>query len=146
MFSIVRPTTEEQLAAYYDLRWRVLREPWNQPRGSERDELDEMAHHRMASDPDGRIIGVGRMHLNDAAEAQIRYMAVAADNRGQGVGRALVNHLESIARELGAKTLVLNSRDEVVGFYKRLGFSVIGVGPTMFGEVSHSRMEKETQR
>ena len=38
------PQSAEEFAAYYELRWRVLREPWSLPRGSERDELEGSAY------------------------------------------------------------------------------------------------------
>ena len=35
------PKTTDEWQEYYDLRYRVLRQPWNQPRGSERNEGDK---------------------------------------------------------------------------------------------------------
>ena len=34
------PETAEEFDAYYNLRWMVLRAPWNQPTGSEKDEYE----------------------------------------------------------------------------------------------------------
>ena len=34
---VLEPKTKEDFKKYYDLRWRILRKPWNQPRGSEKE-------------------------------------------------------------------------------------------------------------
>lgn len=142
MLQIGKPETPEQLAEYFDLRWRILRAPWDKLRGSEKDEFDAVADHVTVRGPDGRLLGVGRLHMNSMEEAQIRYMAVEDDSRGLGVGRAILKKLEALARARGAKRIVLNARDNVVGFYQRCGYSVVGPGPTLFDIIRHSRMEK----
>ena len=145
MLQIFKPETPEQWWEYFDLRWRVLRAPWDQPRGSEKDEFDEIADHVTVRDQEGRLLGVGRLHLNNEKEAQIRYMATGEDCRGLGVGRVIIRKLEELARARGVERIVLNARDNVVGFYLRFGYTVIGPGPTLFGKVKHSKMEKRLQ-
>jgi predicted GNAT family N-acyltransferase len=145
MLQIAKPETPEQFDEYFNLRWRILRAPWDQPRGSEKDEFDEAADHVTVRDPDGRLLGIGRLHLNNEKEAQIRYMATEEDCRGLGVGRAIIEKLEELASARGAERIVLNARDNVVGFYQRFGYSVIGPGPTLFGKVKHSKMERRLQ-
>jgi predicted GNAT family N-acyltransferase len=139
---IGKPETPEQFKEYYDLRWRILRAPWDRLRGSEKDEFDETADHVTVRDEDGRLLAVGRLHMNNAREAQIRYMATEEFCRGFGIGRALIGRLEEIARDRGAERIVLNARAHVVGFYQRFGFTVTGPGPTLFDKLKHSRMEK----
>ena len=145
MLQISKPETPEQWGEYFDLRWRILRAPWDQPRGSEKDEFDEIADHVVVRDQEGRLLGVGRLHLNNEKEAQIRYMATEEDCRGLGVGRVIINKLEELARARGVERIVLNARDNVLGFYRRFGYTVIGPGPTLFGKVKHSKMEKRLQ-
>jgi ribosomal protein S18 acetylase RimI-like enzyme len=69
-------------------------------------------------------------------------MAVDEHERGQGYGRRIVEYLEAAARAHGTAAIVLNAREEVVGFYTALGYEVVGEGPTMFGTVKHSKMRK----
>jgi len=142
IFHFTQPESAEQFASYYGLRWRILRAPWDQPRGSERDEFEDIANHLMATDSAGRLVGVGRLHKNTDTEAQIRYLAIEVDCRGLGVGRAIVQQLESMACAQGTQRIVLNSRKDVVGFYERLGYRVVEAGLTLFGHVEHSKMEK----
>ena len=94
MMSVVEPSTPEQFEQYYDLRWRILRAPWRQPRGSEKDELENDSIHLMVSDNDNRVIGVGRLHLNSPKQAQIRFMAVETDYQREGIGSKLLLALE----------------------------------------------------
>lgn len=103
MLQIAKPETPEQLDEYFDLRWRILRAPWDQLRGSEKDEFDEAADHVTVRNPESRLLGIGRLHLNSEEEAQIRYMAVEQDCRGLGVGRALIKKLEALARDRGGR-------------------------------------------
>ena len=56
MYQVIEPTTAEQLERYYDLRWRVLREPFQRPRGSEQDEYDQVGIHRMVVNSAGAAI------------------------------------------------------------------------------------------
>lgn len=141
MYQVVTPQTEAELEAYYQLRWQLLRKPWQQPRGSERDEFDEYAHHRMMVDSQGKLVAVGRLYVS-GDEAQIRFMAVDADNRDHGLGTRMVQALEQVARQQGVRRLVMNAREEAVSFYSRCGFTVVGEGPISFGKIPHRQMIK----
>ena len=143
MFTISQPKSQQEFAAYYDLRWRVLREPWNQPRGSERDELDVTAQHVMALDENDRLVGVGCLHFTSQDDGQIRYMAIEQDVRGVGIGRAILERLEVIANKQGLRRITLYARDNVVGFYQRLGYQVTGEGHTLFDVIKHAKMGKD---
>jgi ribosomal protein S18 acetylase RimI-like enzyme len=140
--TIKEPESPDEFDRYYDLRWRVLREHLGLPRGSERDEGDAAANHVAVWDERGAPLAAGRLHFNSPTEAQIRYMAVDPAAQRSGYGRQVIEHLEGIARERGATTMVLNSRDTAAGFYQKLGYEVVAAGPTLFGAVPHVRMEK----
>ena len=136
------PSRCDEWERYFDLRWRVLRAPWHQPRGSERDDREGDAIHLALWDPTGRPFAVGRVHLNSSTEAQIRYMAVEAGSEGLGLGRRILDGLEAAARAAGAKRVVLNARAGAQRFYERAGYGVAGPAETMFGQIPHSRMVK----
>lgn len=142
VITVGRPGSPEEFDEYYDLRWRILRKPWGQPRGSEKDEFDPTAEHVTARDENGRLLGIGRVHFNNVAEAQIRYMAVEDAARGRGVGRLIVDALEAVARDHGADTIVLDAREHAVPFYERCAYRITGTGPTKFGVIKHATMEK----
>ena len=136
------PQVEQDWQDYYDLRWRILRAPWQQPRGSEQDEYEGSAYHVMATDPQQRILAAGRIHQLDDQTAQIRYMATVESARGRGIGALVLNALEQQAHHWGVRHLFLYARSQAVTFYQRNGYRVITQGETLFGEIPHWRMEK----
>ena len=129
--------------AYFDLRWRVLRKPWKQPRGSERDDLDATAFHVAITAPDGQPVAIGRLHLNSPAEAQVRFMAVDPAWRNQGLGGRILRALEDEARARRVASIVLNAREDASEFYLGHGYQVEGPGETLFDKVRHLRMRKD---
>ena len=137
---IFEPRTNDDFEKYYNLRWKILRKPWNQLIGSEKDELENESVHLMVSD-NKNIIGVGRLHFNSKNEAQIRYMAVEEDYQKKGVGKLLLNELKKKAIEKGAKHIVLNARESAILFYKEQGFLIVEKSHTLFGSVPHFKME-----
>jgi N-acetylglutamate synthase-like GNAT family acetyltransferase len=141
-FPLVQPSTQRDWTAYFDLRWRVLREPWHQPRGSERDETDPTSYHLMLRDFDGVAVAAGRLHLNTPEEAQVRYMAVAPLWRSRGLGGRILQGLEARARAEGAREVVLNAREEAIPFYVKHGYRVEKDAETLFGSVKHMQMRK----
>lgn len=141
-FHVVRPQSPEEFDDYFDLRWRILRAPWHQSRGSEQDEFEDAAEHISIQTNEGRTIGVGRLHNLNPNEVQIRYMAVEEGYRGQGIGELIYRHLETVAKNRNIKRITVNARVSVVGFYERLGFQVTGEVHTLFDEIKHKVMEK----
>ncbi len=140
---LLEPGTEEELDAYYDLRWRILRQPWDQPRGSERDDLDAESYKLMLKTPGDRAVAVGRLHFNSPEQAQVRYMAVDPEWDRSGLGSRILKGLEDEARKRGARTIILNSRDKAVGFYEKHGYALSGQAAALFGgKVQHVRMSK----
>lgn len=140
--TIKQPETEKEFEAYYELRWQVLRKPWQQPRGSEKDELENKSFHIMACDENNKVIGVGRLHFNNETEAQIRYMAVATEHEKQNIGTLILEALEKHAKENSGKTIVLHARENALGFYKKKGYELLEKSHLLFGSIQHYRMFK----
>jgi hypothetical protein len=63
MYHLRVPQTEDELESYYQFRWEMLRKPLHQPKGSERDAWDAMAHHQMVVDEEGNLVAVGRLYI-----------------------------------------------------------------------------------
>lgn len=138
---IKSPQTRDEFFKYYDLRWRILRAPWNQPKGSEQDELEGQAIHIIAVE-DEKIVGCGRAHFNSEDEAQIRYMAVENQWQGKSVGKLILDELEKRVIEKGAKKIILHARENVVKFYQKNGYKIVKPSHTLFGEIKHFLMIK----
>ncbi|MDB4474282.1 GNAT family N-acetyltransferase [Opitutaceae bacterium] len=137
------PRTAAEFESYYELRWQVLRALWKMPRGSERDEFENVAHHRAVFTND-TAIAAGRLHQVDSAVAQIRAMAVDPAYQKQGLGSQILNALESVARDQGLEKVKLHARDEAVPFYQKHGYEVVGPGPFSWG-IKHFEMSKQLQ-
>ena len=60
-------------------------------------------------DDDGAVLGVGALKRLDHAHAEIKSMHTAAEARGRGVGRAMVEHLLAVARERGFRRVSLET-------------------------------------
>ena len=88
------------------------------PRDIEWDEHDAVSRHVIAHDSDGGAIGTGRL----LTDGHIGRMAVLADWRGKGVGRALLERLLEEARQQGHAHLALHAQTQASGFYRRFGF------------------------
>ncbi len=140
-FIIKQPETLNEFKQYYDLRYRILRAPWGEPRGSEVDEIENQCFHILATSNE-KTIGVGRLQINSAAEAQIRYMAVEKSYEGNGIGRMIANALEQEARNKNIDTIMLDAREPAVGFYQKLGYKIEKKSYVLFNEIQHFRMVK----
>ena len=142
--TVIEPQTPEEFKQYYSLRYKILRKPWGQPRGSERDNEDEISHHRMIIDEaTDEAVAVGRLHFNSKEEVQIRYMAVAENYQGQGIGSKIVAVLEDIALEKGANRIILQARENALKFYRKNGYEIIEKSYLLFDEIQHWLMKKE---
>ncbi|MDX1706019.1 bifunctional GNAT family N-acetyltransferase/hotdog fold thioesterase [Pseudidiomarina sp.] len=142
MFQVITPTTDDEFKRYYDLRWRVLREPFQRPRGSEQDEYDQVGFHRMVVNDGGAAIAIGRLHFNSPDEGQIRFMASAPEHRGGGHGVAIVHELETLARREGANHIIINSRDNTLGFYLKCGYDIIEEADTLKNPMAEHQLRK----
>ncbi|GAB3316672.1 hypothetical protein GCM10027511_27090 [Hymenobacter humi] len=143
------PRTPAEWDAYYQLRYAVLRQPWQQPRGSERVPADDepgtihalLLANEAAEPP--VALAVGMLQPTTANQGQVRFMAVAPEAAGTGLGRRIMAALEAQARAAGLTEIVLHSREAAVGFYQRLGYTVVEPSHTLFGVIPHFLMRKQ---
>ena len=146
--AIQPPRTPAEWVAYYQLRYAVLRQPWQQPLGSERvpadDEPGTIHALLLAAAPAApEALAVGMLQLTGAGQGQIRFMAVAPEATGQGLGQRVVAYLEAQARAVGVREIVLHAREAAVGFYEKLGYVAVAPSHLLFGEIQHFLMRKE---
>ena len=125
----------------YPLRRAVLR-----PNGGEitwPGDEDPATFHLAARTTDGAVVGVVRFspapcpyRSSATAQWQLRGMATDPAVRGTGAGRALVEEGRDRVAARGGDLVWCDARVPVVGFYERLGFTVVsepfdkpGIGP-----------------
>ncbi len=82
-------------------------------------------------------VGCGALRLLEPGTAELKRMYIAPPVRGTGLGRRLLEALESEARALGVRRLVLETgtrQAAALALYRRAGFSPI----PLFGEYLRS--------
>ncbi len=90
---------------------------------------------------DGRVVGSVVLSRIDREIVRIRAVAVDPTLQGSGIGAMLMEISEDHARDAGYKSVMLHARENVIGFYERIGY--VGQGG-LFEEVGvpHLRMVK----
>ncbi|MHA1294352.1 MAG: GNAT family N-acetyltransferase [Promethearchaeota archaeon] len=139
---IRQPKDDVEFEKMYDLRWRILRKPWNQPRGSEKDELEQISHPFIAL-IQNKVIGTIRLQKNNEREGQLRYLAVEKAYRRRNVGKSLILHGESFAKKINCIYIKINARKTAIGFFKKLGYEILSQGKMLYGEIEHFIVKKE---
>ena len=142
MYSVIAPLSKQEFELYYQFRWQYLRAPWQQPQGSEQDQLEPQSVHRMIMTEQGQVIAVGRLHKTDQHRAQIRYMAVADEARGEGLGRLIIEALEEQAIKEGVTEIALQAREVAKSFYTNLGYQEQHKTHLLYDDIQHYLMTK----
>ena len=90
---------------------------------------------------DERMLGCCMLVEERQDIVRLRQMAVLNDLQGKGIGRALMNFAENLARDRGYKIIRMHARHNAVGFYEKVGYRVKG---DQFIEITipHFLMEK----
>lgn len=136
------PKTAGEFEKYYQLRWQVLRKPWGQALGSERDGLESESFHRMIIDENNKVLAVGRLEKTSQFSGHIRFMAVSTAAQGQGLGQIIIKALELAAQKLGITDLTLNARESAMAFYQKIGYQSHGFSHLLFDEIKHFAMSR----
>ena len=82
----------------------------------------------------GRVIGCVHLYEYSPSLAEVRSVAVDAPHQGQGIGVALVNAVEELARRREYRTVFAVSNNE--GFFRSRGYE-----PREIPELSRERSE-----
>ena len=68
---------------------------------------------------------------------------VAKEFEGKGIGRSILESLEQAAKDKNCNTIVLNARENAVGFYEKRGYKTLKPSHLLFNEIQHFEMTKE---
>lgn len=139
---VTEPSTPDDYEKYYELRWTILRHPWGQAKGSEKDKLEQQAIHRMVKHK-SEVLAVGRLHRVDEVSGQIRYMAVNPKYKNKGLGSAILQSLEQAAADANIKSLFLHARENAVAFYEKHGYKIEKASHLLYGDIQHYLMKKK---
>jgi len=91
---------------------------------------------------DDRMLGCCMLVEETSETVRLRQMAVSNDLQGKGIGRALMQFAENIARDHGYKVIMMHARKHATGFYEKMGYKKKG---NEFIEITipHFVMEKQ---
>ena len=105
-------------------------------------ELEEEKNNLMiGAFEDDNILGCAMLVEESSQIVKLRQMAVLNALQGKGIGRALMQFAENLARDHGYRIITMHARKNAVGFYEKMGYKVKG---SEFTEVliPHYEMEK----
>lgn len=123
-----------------ELRFQVLREPLGHTRAQVPFPFEQESLHLIACAA-GRVLGCVLFHPENSRGGRLFQMAVAPEQQGRGMGRALVKALEAELSRRGVEEVRLHARAPVVPFYERLGYAVYGA-PFLEVGVEHVHMRR----
>lgn len=135
------PTNQKEFKEYDLFRWKILRKPIGKNISSLKDNFEKSAFHLIGIKEE-EIVACGRLHFNNKDEAQVRYMAVAQNLQGIGIGKEVLRLLEKNAKKNNAKKIVLNARDHAIDFYKVSGYTIVKKYYGSDTGIPHTTMEK----
>ncbi|HEV8079072.1 MAG TPA: GNAT family N-acetyltransferase [Chitinophagaceae bacterium] len=89
-----------------------------------------------------KMLGCCLLTKIDNKGVRLRQMAVQNNLQGKGIGAAMMNYAENVARDAGYNKIIMHARKTAIGFYEKLGYKVTG---KEFQEITipHIVMEKK---
>ena len=135
-------TTAHRAGAYY-VRIQAMAKKYHITLDAEFDAHDTPETKYIVLLDDDFPVATARLYALSAEAVMLGRIVVLPEYRGKGLGRLAVTEAEKWAAELGYRLAVLESREEKVGFYEKLGYCVTD-RDVIHGETFDCiRMEKE---
>ena len=79
-----------------------------------------------------KIVGYGAIYIdykfyrNCKNVGHIEDIIIDKDYRGKGLSKLIINKLLESAKEKDCYKIILNCKDEYVGYYQKMGFKIVG--------------------
>ena len=139
MFDIVEITDPGDREEAFRIRRVVFCDEQGVDPALEFDGYDESCRQYLARS-NGRATGTARIRESEPGVFKIERVAVLDQDRGQGIGRSLMNRTIADARAAGAISIAIHAQSHAEAFYTALGFRRIG-GIFEEADIPHVRME-----
>ena len=141
MYQVEICKTEKTLETIINLRYAVLRKPWDKPKETVTDNLEVSAINAFIQF-NNKVIACGRLQNNGQGVGQVRYMAIDSVYQGQGLGKLILKRLEEEAKKIELKKIEIQARENAVGFYKACGYEVKEKSFFLWNIIQHYLMTK----
>ncbi|MBQ8069794.1 MAG: GNAT family N-acetyltransferase [Bacteroidales bacterium] len=119
---ILRATTLAHRAGAFYVRIQAMARQHRIPLEKEFDEHDGPDSDYIVVVDDFLPVATCRMYPLNESSVMIGRVVVLPEYRHFGLGRKVVDEAEKWASEKGFRRAVLESREEIVGFYEQLGY------------------------
>lgn len=134
--------SKSELKNIIDLRYKILREPWQQAYETSSDELEETSINAYIT-LNEKVVACGRLQNNGGGIGQIRYMSVDHNQQGKGLGKLILKKLEDQAIKLGLDTIELQARENALEFYKTNNYTIVEKSFKLWDIIQHYKMIKQ---
>lgn len=135
--------TPNEVQAIIELRYKILRQPWDQPKETSSDGMEDTSFNAYISDKNGKVIACGRLQENENKIGQIRYMAVDDDQQGKGLGKLILIALENKAKQIELNSIELQARENALAFYKSNHYQLKEKSFKLWDIIQHYLMHKQ---
>lgn len=134
--------TDPQFPLSFAIRNAVFVQEQGIPLHLELDSYDPEALHIILFS-EKQCIGSVRVCFPSKDQAKIGRLAVLKECRGLKGGKILMEAVDDLCISKGIKSAILHAQVQVVGFYGKLGYSVLGDEAFEEDGVMHRLMEKK---
>lgn len=128
----------EQMVA---LRHQLLRKPLGLHFTAE-ELANEKNNILLAYTDDGIMEACSMLVKIDAHTVRLRQLAVLSGLQGKGIGRAMVQFAENLARDNRYQKIIMHARQDSIHFFEKLGYEVLSE-PFIELTIPHVVMGKE---
>ena len=139
---VLRATEEWQRAGAYSVRIEGMNRQHHISLRDEFDEHDCDGTRYIVMLDDGYPVATCRFYEVDESSVIIGRLVVLPDYRDHHLGSRVIAEAEAWIKELGYKTILIDSRLETVGFYEKLGFEHVDDTVIRSGTFDCVRMKK----
>lgn len=128
--------TKEQM-----LRWEVLLKPQGIPPEMEMTTQEEKSLHLIALHQK-KLVGCILFYPESETKGRLYHMALSEEYQGKGFGRKLISTLERALMGRGIKEVYLDTPQDRVGFYIRMGYQMEGNVQLQNGQLQQRMIKK----
>lgn len=143
---VIRATKTWQQAGAYYVRIQAMARQYHITLEEEFDEHDGSDTDYIVLLDEDFPVATCRIYELDKNSVMIGRVVVLPEYRNRGLGNRVIQEAEQWVREQGYKTIVLESRDVAVEFYKKLGYTVVSDQIICRDTFQCVRMEKQLEQ